>query len=259
MTIDGTDAPGGGVTVKGYPVVADGRENLVLRQLRFLDQRGITGDALTFKNTTRVLIDHCSLQGALDGQVDITRLCEDVTVQWCFIGPGGLASHNYLSLIGTGSKRISVHHNLFYGGLTRQPQSQWNSDGHPGLPGETVADVRCNLIWSPSVGLYGISFNLNAIGNAVRNYINLQQKGDNRALHTETGGSMYASGNYVRGGSSTGHTSIAETAVPTYAVVTMEADAEAAAEAVLAGAGCRVGGLSSVDQAKVDAINGVGL
>ena len=260
ITVDGTTSPTG-IKLAGAPIFWSGNSNVIVKGLRFRDQTlPATADSMTLKDgCTNFLIDHCSFSGADDGSLDITLDCSDVTVQWCFLGPQKVGIEGHTSQIARSTENVTVHHNLFYEGHTRHPQCGDGDNAYE--PGTTLqGDIRCNLIWAPTQGLYGTLITAGAVANVVRNYYYLSVVGANRNVHTETTGSAYSAENYDRSGGSTATTTPhTEMPIPGFATVTMEATALLAAVAVLAGAGCRTNGLDATDQAIVNAINAAGL
>lgn len=266
LTIDGSTAPSPGITigatgsVKTWPLLFIGCTNFIIRQIRFRDaDRPGTGDNLTIKDgSTNFVVDHCSLEGGTDGLLDITTDCHDGTVQWCILGPEGGGT---VTLIAYNTQRVSYHHNLLYEGGSRQPQI--GSSAQAETSGQINGDVRCNLVWGPVGDIYGTAASgAGQKANSVRNYYYLApgRSGVGYANHSELGAGIFASGCFdKRGGSTQPADPIAEVAVVAPFQITMEATATLAATAVLADAGCRVGGLDASDAAKIDAINAEGL
>jgi hypothetical protein len=249
FTIDGSTAPGSGITFRGWPVVFAGCTNFIIKHLRFRDQdRPGTGDSLTIKDgCTSFVVDHCSMSGATDGSLDITTDCTDASIQWCLLG-----DNTSVSLTAFRCERITWHHNLFWEGVSRLPQI--GSSAVPKVGTDLTADVRCNLIWAPVAGLYGTVVAGDETTNVVRNYYFLSpgRTGVNYAVNTGSGGTAYSSGNFdKRGGSTATSFPASEVTVADPFQVTMEATAQLAASAVVAGAGCRVGGLDAADAARI--------
>ena len=66
ITIAGQSSPGG-VAIVGAPVVVSSADNVVIRYMRFrLGTFGYAEDSLTVRNSTNVIIDHCSLSWSVD-------------------------------------------------------------------------------------------------------------------------------------------------------------------------------------------------
>jgi hypothetical protein len=97
-----------------------------------------------------ILIEHVSVHGSVDGNLDITEQARDVTVAWSvFAAPGGSESRN--SLIKYNPSRVTLHHNVFVKAKQRNPQVRVDDAGTPAR--DTTADIRNNLIWD--WGMYG--------------------------------------------------------------------------------------------------------
>jgi pectate lyase len=272
VTLDGSTAPGSGVTIIGT-LYFEQLSNWIITQLRIRDadtNGGGQDDCITaWSGCHGMVFDHLSLSGANDGSLDISGNPNlpgnyDISVQWCMLGPQIVGREGHVSLTAKNAHRVTYHHNLFYEGDVRHPQS-----GDLDYPDQLASnilstDVRCNLVWAPQQGLYGVEACANTRINAVKNYIRLLPGGRtnvNRHVRTETGGRMYASGNYSADATSdtSPETTMSEIDPGPGYRVTEEATALLAAQAVLAGAGCLVGGRDGTDQTKINAITAVGL
>jgi hypothetical protein len=101
-------------------------------------------DAFEIKSASRVIVDHCSFSGGIDGSLDIVQANQlineqpemDVTAQWCFVHHT-LDPHSKASLIrGKFGARYSIL-GCFYGhNETRCPEVGWLANaaqggGHP--------------------------------------------------------------------------------------------------------------------------------
>ena len=165
VTIDGLSAPSPGITISsasngfvisGNPSGPDATgSNILVRGLRF---RNVAEDAIQIGyNAHDIVIDHNSLAGSGDGEVDVTEGAYNVT-----ISNNILAKNNGsgASLLATGASRVSYHDNIFYGNDARNPKmdasySRFYSSGpqHTG----TLADFRYNITWNYSIGTYMFS------------------------------------------------------------------------------------------------------
>jgi hypothetical protein len=148
LTVDGTDAPNGGITIRGGSLEFEGVEEIILRHLRIRlgDEnvlrrnkaekrdrpKGSNGlDCITLKNTNQVLIDHCSLSWSCDELIGITR-CRNVTVQWCILSEplGRKELHPYgddhAFGVNASASTLSIHHCLFARFIMRGPQFECN-------------------------------------------------------------------------------------------------------------------------------------
>jgi len=130
VTIDGSTAPGKGITLlhHGIHFVGD-CDDIIVRHLRIrVTTGGNSGDGLLLwgrKGGTveRVLVDHCSIMGATDENVDTWGKVRDVTVQWTIIAEGR-RPHSLGWLSGAGSDRVTIHHCLFAHNADRSPRVQ---------------------------------------------------------------------------------------------------------------------------------------
>ncbi len=155
ITIAGQTAPGEGIQLTRFGLlVCSGAHDVIVRHLRI--RPGYTADSEWDKDAVEiagnsgpvrdVIIDHCSLEWAIDENVSVYNLVERVTLQYCILGEGSSFGHhghdaepgvspNYnhsmAMLVGatpgvnvTSDEYLTLHHNLFISNLTRNPQIQ---------------------------------------------------------------------------------------------------------------------------------------
>jgi pectate lyase len=129
VTIDGETAPGQGITLLHHGIHFRGEpKDIIVRHLRIrVTTGGSSGDALLFWGTDggtveRVLVEHCSLMGATDENVNTWGNVRDVTFQWTIIAEGR-PPHSMGWLSGVGSDRITIHHCLFASNDDRMSKS----------------------------------------------------------------------------------------------------------------------------------------
>lgn len=99
ITIDGSDAPGKGITLKDGSLQINSTHDVIIRYIRSrpgdekLLQKGKwknvtpkvhSGDAISVKNSAYIIIDHCSASWSTDEVLSVTSSAF-VTVQNCFI------------------------------------------------------------------------------------------------------------------------------------------------------------------------------
>jgi pectate lyase len=127
VTIDGETAPGQGVTLLHHGIHFRGDcKDIIVRHLRIrVTTGGSSGDCLLFWGVDggtieRVLVEHCSLMGATDENVNTWGQVRDVTFQWTIIAEGR-PPHSMGWLSGVGSDRITIHHCLFANNADRNP------------------------------------------------------------------------------------------------------------------------------------------
>ncbi|MFW5802663.1 MAG: pectate lyase family protein [Verrucomicrobiota bacterium] len=173
LTIAGQTAPGGGITLAGYPVSIgrhkDGVENVIVRCLRFRcgdihaignkksggneDLKGSAADALNVLSSTNVILDHVSASWSMDEVLSVTHPgSANVTVQYSIISEPlnksfhDKGAHGYGSISSTDDGVISIHHNLYAHARIRTPRVSTATDGIDGKANGAVIDVRNNLI-----------------------------------------------------------------------------------------------------------------
>ena len=119
ITIDGSDAPNGGIGIRGatFGIHTD---NVIVRHLRIgSGELGTTSiDSVQIGGASNVVLDHLSVRWGDDGNIDITDGSHDVTVQWSILSENLGPGHN---LIKYGATRITLHHNLYTQG-SRNPE-----------------------------------------------------------------------------------------------------------------------------------------
>jgi len=140
LTIDGSTAPPPGITVRQSTLtdnfIIAGTHDVVVSHLRF---RGVweaggkhSQNAATFlvdgdtgpdHVAQRIVLDHITGRGAVDGGPDLWGEVRDVTVSWCFFFYNWhptTVSHNPAPF--QVRQRISMHHNVYAKNGERNPQ-----------------------------------------------------------------------------------------------------------------------------------------
>jgi len=128
VTIDGSDAPNGGVAVWGYPVVINA-ENVVVRQLRFrASHPSEQHDGLVISGGRNILLDHISCSWATDECLDIHGYAQDgsgtvrnVTLQHSLIAEAPAATP-YGMLVDGDVAELTWYRNVFAKNANRNPQ-----------------------------------------------------------------------------------------------------------------------------------------
>lgn len=165
VTIDGFTAPDPGITLHGNSLIIRGNHgahDVIVRGLRIRDSPW-DGVQIAY-GAYNVIIDHVSIQGSLDGNIDITEDSHDITVCWSILAA---PPSNKNMLLKYGARRISLHHNLFVNSTGRNPMVNTDEAGTP--PVDITADVRNNVIWNWGVGV-GIMIVKGAHANVVANF-----------------------------------------------------------------------------------------
>jgi pectate lyase len=165
VTIDGQSAPPPGITLQNYGLVirgTRGAHDVIVRGLR-VRKASIDGIQVS-QGAYGVVIDHVSIQGSADGNLDITE-SRDVTVSWSILAePAGDGKN---MLIKYNPSRITLHHNLFVSARQRNPQVRIDDAGTPAA--DLTVDMRNNVVWNWRNG-YGTRIWFGARANVVNNY-----------------------------------------------------------------------------------------
>lgn len=137
VTVAGQTAPGGGVTLRGHPLVVRA-DDVVIRHLRSRlgDEGGVEADAISIERGSRIILDHVSASWSVDETLSVgsrydppERGIYDVTVQNSIIAESLNASghakgeHGYGTLARGGhGARISFVGNLWASHRARMPR-----------------------------------------------------------------------------------------------------------------------------------------
>ena len=137
VTLAGQTAPGGGITLRGQPLIV-AADDVVVRHLRVRlgDETGVQEDAVSITRGRRIILDHISASWSVDETLSAgsrydppERGIYDVTVQWSLIAESLNASnhdkgrHGYGSLVRGGhGARMTFHHNLWADHHARMPR-----------------------------------------------------------------------------------------------------------------------------------------
>jgi len=133
ITIAGQTAPGGGITLRGQPLLISA-DDVVVRYIRSRlgDEQRVEADAITIDRGSRIILDHVSASWSVDETLSIgsrDRVIDAVTVQWSIIGESlnlsthAKGDHGYGSLVrGARGARFTFHHNLWASHRARMPR-----------------------------------------------------------------------------------------------------------------------------------------
>jgi len=242
ITIDGSTALPPGITLANAGLYISGNNSahdIIVQNLRV---RNSLGDGITIRDSAyNIVIDHVSIQGARDGSIDVTRNASDVTIQWSILAEN-IPAHDFLSLIDYQALRISVHHNLWVKGQSRNPQSGWDNTLAT-TPPDIVTDIRNNLIWNFID--YGTVNKNNTRSNVVQNfYYSATRPTADRAVRVNPGSRVYTQSNYSLNGANVDRQGNQQDPFPATLVETT--DACSAAQQVVDQAGARP--LDAIDQ-----------
>lgn len=144
------------VTFDGSTLYFIDCNNIILQGLRVrMHQSG--DDCIQINSCENVMIDHCSVSEAGDGNIDITGwsygASKNITVSWCILADTwkqSLVKYN-------GTTNITFHHNLYYNSGIRTPHVS-----------EGIFDFRNNVIWQ--WGSTATALAKEAMMNIISNY-----------------------------------------------------------------------------------------
>jgi len=148
LTIDGQDAPGLGICLRGGSLEIEDTHDLILRYLRVRlgDEttlrrnkaskrkrpKGSGGlDCIEIRRSQDIIVDHVSTSWCCDELFSIVH-CRKVTVQWCLLAEplSNPALHpygdNHAFCFNTSASTLSIHHCLFARYVMRGPQFEAN-------------------------------------------------------------------------------------------------------------------------------------
>ena len=269
ITVDGFTAPAPGITLKNYGLSISGNRgahDIIVRGMRVRDA-GITGDKEqtdgmnVVKGAYNVVIDHVSIHGSEDGNLDIGTDSRDVTVSWSILAEPRATQKNML--IKYNPSRISLHHNIFVHAQQRNPQVAIDNTGTAAT--DTTLDMRNNLVWDWAGG-YGTLIWSGARANVVNNFYSSPRSFPKNQKQALVVGAMqgsgeklaamarvYTSGNYSADKLEQDINKVGNEKSPFPASPVDTQDACTAARAVLAGTGVRP--LDAIDQKYLSAIS----
>ena len=165
VTIDGFSAPSPGITLHGGALVLRGNlgvHDVIVRGIRV---RGTPLDGIQVANSAyNIVIDHVSVHGAGDGNIDITESSHDVTVSWSILAAPTSEKN---MLIKYNPSRITLHHNIFVDSTQRNPIVSTDDAGTPAT--DTTVDVRNNVVANWGIG-FGTMIFKGARANVVANF-----------------------------------------------------------------------------------------
>jgi hypothetical protein len=151
ITIDGLTAPAAGITLRNSGLVISGdhgAHDIIVRGIRVrdagrgADKRVRDGISIS-RGAYSVVIDHVSIHGSEDGNLDITD-SRDVTVSWSILAKPSGTEKNLL--IKYNPAHVTLHHNILLDARQRNPHVRIDEAGTRATA--TTLDMRNNVIWN---------------------------------------------------------------------------------------------------------------
>lgn len=148
LTIDGQDAPGQGICLRGGSLELEDTHDIIVRYIRvrlgdettlrrnkaanLKRPKGSAGlDCIEMRRSQNILVDHVSVSWSCDELFSVVH-CRNVTVQWCLMAEplSSPALHpygdNHAFCFNTSASTLSIHHCLFARYVMRGPQFEAN-------------------------------------------------------------------------------------------------------------------------------------
>ncbi|MFQ5545549.1 MAG: polysaccharide lyase family 1 protein, partial [Acidiferrobacterales bacterium] len=207
LTIAGQTAPGEGITLKGGSLLIK-THDVIVRYIRIRlgplsgeDAFAISGYNIPVA-PSRVIVDHVSISWGSDETASVDTSSTDSTIQWTIISEGlNFEDHGFGSLISSGSRRISFHHNLWAHFRERLPKLDGNDKDSRALQGEAaIYDFVNNVVYNWEN--YATAVTGSGMTNVVKNYFKLGPSADSfpgireiRVFQEAPGIGLYVEGN----------------------------------------------------------------
>jgi pectate lyase len=124
LTLDGSTAPGDGITLYGRSTSFSGEKNVIVRYMRF--REGISGDAkkcsINLSTGSDMIFDHCSIEWGRWDCLGLTVGSHDITFQNCIIGEG--VDPQRFGSLSDSVTNITYSHNLWINNQSRNPKAK---------------------------------------------------------------------------------------------------------------------------------------
>jgi pectate lyase len=124
ITLDGSTAPGEGITLYGRSTSFSGQNNVIVRYLRF--REGIAGDkgkcSVNLSCGGGMIFDHCSIEWGRWDCLGLTQGSHDITFQNCIIGEG--VDPQRFGSLSDDVTNITYSHNLWINNQSRNPKAK---------------------------------------------------------------------------------------------------------------------------------------
>jgi len=162
ITIAGQTAPGGGITLRDYPLVV-AANHVVVRHVRSRlgSASGQEADAISVYDGKHIILDHVSASWSTDESLSVSQKYKEgligldqVTIQWSVIAESlnksvhAKGDHGYGTLArGSFGARYSFHHNLWASHTARMPRPG-NFETQADDPTGAFMDFRNNVFFN---------------------------------------------------------------------------------------------------------------
>ncbi|UZD24517.1 pectate lyase [Algoriphagus halophytocola] len=203
LTIAGQSAPGGGITLQGYPIKIKA-DNIIIRYIRSRlgDLSKVQDDAMSSIRNKDIIIDHCSLSWATD-ECGSFYDNENFTLQWSILSESLNKSvhekgeHGYGGI--WGGKKASFLYNLLADHNSRNPR--FNGARYHKEPAREWVDFRNNVIynWKGNSAYAGEEGQYNIVNNYFKPGPATKSNRDRIVEPYEPYASFYVSGNVMEG------------------------------------------------------------
>ncbi|MDP4292681.1 MAG: hypothetical protein Q8908_16495, partial [Bacteroidota bacterium] len=155
ITIAGQTAPSDGITVYGDGVSISGKNNIIVRYMRFRGSINMSKGTCTvaIDSSQNVIFDHVSIEWGRWDNLHI-KASKDVTLQYCLVGEG-IDPQRFGALLER-PVNLTIHHCLWINNQSRNPKAKagiefvnnvvynWGGSGFVG--GHSAADSHQDLI-----------------------------------------------------------------------------------------------------------------
>ena len=133
VTVAGQTAPYPGITLKGYGFEVSNTHDVIVRNLRarpgdiMEDSETYQADPMSIKASQNVVIDHCTMEWAIDMSFRATG--DYITISNCMMGKGLTANsphekggHSYAGMINEGARKVTYAKNYLSDSNQRTPR-----------------------------------------------------------------------------------------------------------------------------------------
>lgn len=175
ITIAGQTAPGEGISLTKRLRIKD-THDVIIRHIRVrYDALTDNRDGISIINSHNVILDHCSTSWGTDEIISATEHSYDVTIQWCIMAESIPKESGKGSLISSGARNISIHHNVYAHNFQRNAKLKGDKDVLNGK--DAIFDFVNNIIYNWEG--YATAVTGNGKGNVVGNYYKAGPNTDN--------------------------------------------------------------------------------